>query len=289
MKAKTRRTNKKFRALLTLAAAFLLIAVITPAAALEPCGSVYGSSRSFWAVRGDKLRHLGDDSVIFEFDVLETDISGAASVRFDDGSVLEMGHGTRIDVKEAVFSKERNRFNVGIAHGAARIITGKIVKLNPAGFRVTTPRGSIGVRGTILKVSVSPDAESLIAEELSPGSSVTYANKITGEKITLTRAGDSVTITVKEVTDPSTREKTVTAVMEASGEGILKGDRDARGFDRSGGGDNPKKKTIIDRRNGNDRDRSGSPGSKSGQGGDSGTDGGEGDDNGDENKEGDNG
>jgi hypothetical protein len=273
MKAKNRKNFRIF--LITIAALGAIAAMASCASTLAPCGSVFESARAFWAVREDKRIDLDDGDGIFEFDVLETDLSGEASVRFSDGAVLKMGNGTRIDVKEAVFSEERKRFNVGIAHGAARIITGEIARLNPIGFKVTTPKSIIGVRGTILDVTVSPDAESVTVLELSPGSAVTHASKITGEKTTLTMAGDSITITFKEITDPSTGEKTTAIVTETSGEGVLKGDRDARGFDRSGAGDNPRERAIFERRGGNGGDRGREAGPDRGDGGE-GEDGGDG-------------
>ncbi|MDR1943190.1 MAG: FecR domain-containing protein, partial [Synergistaceae bacterium] len=138
-----------------------------------------------------------------------------------------------------VFTNDRKRFNVGVMHGAARIITGVIVKQNPNGFKVTTPKSTIGIRGTIITISVSERVETVTVNELSEGSRVTHNNRETGETKTMTMPGDTVSITTSTVDNPVTGVISTTTTTETSGAGVIDGDRDNAGFDKSGGGDNP--------------------------------------------------
>jgi hypothetical protein len=209
------------------------------AADMEPRGKVEIAQGGVWAVRANGRVALIAGSDVFEFDVLETDASGAAVVRFVDDSLLELRGDTRIDVKEVVFTNDRKRFNVGVMHGAARIITGVIVKQNPNGFKMTTPKSTIGIRGTILTVVVTEAIETVTVNELSEGSRVTHSNKETGETKTMTMPGDTVSITTSTVENPTTGVISTTTTTETSGAGVIDGNRDQGGFDRSGGGDNP--------------------------------------------------
>ncbi|MDR3255444.1 MAG: FecR family protein [Synergistaceae bacterium] len=201
------------------------------AAADNPVGHVENANAGFGATREDKRIDLTAGDGVFEFDILETDASGAATIRFVDGSVLEMRGETRLNVKEVVFSEDRNRFNVGVINGTARIITGMIVKRNPRGFKITTPTSTIGIRGTTLSFIVRENVESVTVDDISEGSVVTYVNRLTGETFTMTKAGDSITATGMTENAPS---------IETSGEGLLHGERDTKGNDMSGLGDNPR-------------------------------------------------
>jgi hypothetical protein len=248
------------------------LAVASRALAAEPCGTVEEARGVFWATRGGKKFDLSAGGDVFEFDILETAESGAATVRFADGSLLEMREDTRVNIKEVVFSDDRNRFNVGVVGGAARVMTGMIVKRNPAGFKVTMPRAVIGIRGTTLAFAVGDGVESVTVEEVSPGNVVIYSNTATGETFTMTLAGGSITTTEAPVTDPVTGETKTTIISEPGGEGVLRGDRDARGYDKSGAGDNPRR--ARPRGSGGNGSGSRGGGSRSSGGGDDGGDGG---------------
>jgi hypothetical protein len=238
----------------------IFAAFAPPVLASEPCGHVESAKAGFWAARGSRIVKLDSSGDVFEFDILETDAAGAATVRFIDRSALEMMNGARVDIREVVFAEERNRFNIGIMHGAARVITGGIARINPGGFKIITPRTMIGVRGTALFFEVSENFERMTVESLSEDNVVIYTVRATGETWTLTRPGDSISIS-------ATPDDSGAAEVEPLGEGVTRGDRDPRGLDRSGAGDNPREARIKTRDHGGNGDRErGRPGGNSSPG-----------------------
>ena len=175
---------------------FLLLALclLLPAElrAAEPRGSVERAEPGFWAVRDGSRVDLAEGAAIYEFDILETDGSGAATLRFDDDSTLEMQGDTRIDIMEVVFSENRNRFNVGVVEGTARVVTGAIVRRNPRGYKITTPHSTIGIRGTTLIVTAAEKETTTFVESLSGAHTVEVRNRSTGDSVEVGR--DNTTI-----------------------------------------------------------------------------------------------
>lgn len=204
--------------------ALTILAPARTADAAEPAGRVETARAGLTAIRGGRAAALDAGSEVYEFDILETDSTGSAVIRFIDDSTLEMKSGTRVDLKEVVFSDERVRFNAGIAHGAARVITGAIVKINPRGFKMTTPSCSIGIRGTTLYVEVSEHREFITVEDLSERSAVTVTNHATKKTYTLTAVEDSVTVGPVERVDPLTGAVSTTTETTTQGGGVVEGD-----------------------------------------------------------------
>ena len=104
-----------------LAAVCLILLSAASVFAAEPAGTVERAEGDFWAMREGKKVELSKNSGVFEFDILFTDKSGSATVRFKDNTVLEIRANTKIDVKEVVFTDTKNRFNVGVVNGTAKV------------------------------------------------------------------------------------------------------------------------------------------------------------------------
>ena len=153
--------------------------------AAESKGKVEESTPGFWAMREDKRVDLSTGDDIYEFDIIMTDATGAGTIRFIDDTVLEVRNSTELDVKEVVFTEERNRFNVGVMEGTARVITGAIVRQNPRGFKVTTPKSTIGIRGTDFETEYSSVTETSRLSVATTENSVTYTDRLTGVSITV--------------------------------------------------------------------------------------------------------
>jgi hypothetical protein len=219
-----------------LLAILAFLALALPAAlalAAEPKGQVEAAAPGFFAQRDGSMTPLGVGDDIYEFDILETGPAGSALIRFLDGSTLELRSGSRLDVKEVVFSGDRNRFNVGLTHGAARIVTGAIVRANPRGFKITTPKTTIGIRGTTLVVEVAEKYERVSIEHLSEGSYVTCTDKANRKDYSLTAPSDSVTINSVERADPVTGAVGATTEVTTEGTGVTEG-APTRGTSTSG-------------------------------------------------------
>ena len=186
-----------------LAALCLILLSAAGGFASEPAGKVEAADGVVWAMRDGKRVELSKNSDVFEFDVLCTDKSGSAAVRFKDDTVLEIKANSKIDVKEVVFTDSRNRFNVGVVNGTAKVITGLIVKKNPKGFKVTTPKSTIGIRGTELTVAVdaATGVETVKVNDISDGHTVDVSYNEIGERRSLLAAGASSTIDERNVVD----------------------------------------------------------------------------------------
>lgn len=167
-----------------LALFVLLSASVGTAVAAESKGKVETSEPGFWATReGNRVDlSIGDD--IYEFDILKTDDKGGGTIRFLDDTVLEIRNSSEIDVKEVVFTEERNRFNVGVVEGTARVITGAIVRQNPRGFKVTTPKSTIGIRGTDLEAGHVAETDTSTVSVNETDGTVTVTDKATGISVT---------------------------------------------------------------------------------------------------------
>jgi uncharacterized membrane protein YgcG len=172
------------------ACVFVWLFLISPATADEAKGTIGSVKQVIWAEREGKRVDLSEGAEIFEFDILKTDATGSGIVKFIDESTLDIGSDSEIDVREVAFTGDRNQFDVGITRGAARVITGAIVRKNPRGFRLSTPRSTIGIRGTDLSVILLPDGqENVDVNALGEGHSVYILDRKSGTATTISRSG----------------------------------------------------------------------------------------------------
>ncbi len=73
-----------------------------------------------------------------------------AAIVFKDGTMLTLGAGADIVVRDYVFDPKANRyaFSLYMSKGSALYESGKIGKLAPESVKVETPKATVGVRGT---------------------------------------------------------------------------------------------------------------------------------------------
>lgn len=174
--------------------ALLAIAAFAGSAlAADSCGVVERAEGSFGTARDGAFVALARGDEIFEFDVIKTEAGGSGTIRFTDDTTLEIRESSQIEIKEVVSTESRNRFNVGVIEGAARVITGEIVRRNPKGFRVTTPKATVGIRGTTLEVGYDPATEKTTLEVEQTETSVSFTDRATGVSFT-GGAGLSITL-----------------------------------------------------------------------------------------------
>ena len=109
---------------------------------------------------------LGDDVV-----------TGAASVLqilLLDKTTFTVGANARVRIDRFVYDPARGASAVGasVAKGAFRFMSGKATRGMPGQSAVTTPVGSIGIRGTIFEGAVGADAVRIARAEAGVGKSV---------------------------------------------------------------------------------------------------------------------
>lgn len=142
---------------------FIVLFFCGAAFADEVVGKVDDVVPQSWAKRDGRNNELLNDAEIFLTDVLETDKLGRLGVRFADGTTVELGANTEITVSDFSMNVADMNFTAEIGKGAARIVTGALVKRNPSGFRVTTQRGLIGIRGTTVVIIADGKGNELIS------------------------------------------------------------------------------------------------------------------------------
>ncbi len=101
---------------------------------------------------------VGD--AIYESDLIVTGPNTTAEVQYVDGTTSRLAPDTQMRLVDFEFDASmngENSFLVDIAEGAMRTVTGEIVKLNPDAFKVTTPRATVGIRGTDIATQINSD------------------------------------------------------------------------------------------------------------------------------------
>jgi hypothetical protein len=87
---------------------------------------------------------------LFIADRLTADAGASAGITFKDGTLLTLGSGSDIKLRDYVFDTKQAKyaFSVYLAKGSAIYSSGKIGKLAPEAVKVDTPTATVGVRGT---------------------------------------------------------------------------------------------------------------------------------------------
>ncbi|MDR1649439.1 MAG: FecR family protein [Synergistaceae bacterium] len=189
--------------LLFLPAASLILLCPAPSAwsADSPSvGSVTSSVPQAGAVREGGRTPLSAGGEIFVEDALFADETGQLEVAFEDGTTLDLGPSSEVQVRDFSMTEEKNSFHSELIRGAARLVTGSLVKRNPGGFKISTPRSTIGIRGTevllvvrggdeILTVSVLGGRREGDSASASDTAYVTVIDRQTGEMHRITEPG----------------------------------------------------------------------------------------------------
>jgi hypothetical protein len=87
---------------------------------------------------------------------LRTGAKGAMGVTFKDETVMSFGPNTELTVDEYLYAPSQGKLKMGskLSKGSMNYVSGVIAKLQPDAVSVTTPTGTIGVRGTNFVVRV---------------------------------------------------------------------------------------------------------------------------------------
>ncbi len=187
---------KFFQACVSAALCLLLCLMSEPALASDPKGKVEEAVQGAWAKRDGNKVMLTKGAEIYEFDILQTDDTGSMTLHFIDDSYLELSNNTDIGVFEVINSDTSKRFNLSVTYGAAKIVSGMIVKANPKGFKITTPKSTVGIRGTTIAVNVRTDGfEKVKVIDISPGHSVNVTHRESKRTKIMRTVNSSVTIT----------------------------------------------------------------------------------------------
>ncbi len=83
-------------------------------------------------------------------DRLQTGPESTAAIVFLDGTLLTLGSGADVQLRDYLFEPKSSRygFSVYLNKGSAIYSSGKIGKVSPGSVKIETPSATIGVRGT---------------------------------------------------------------------------------------------------------------------------------------------
>jgi hypothetical protein len=83
-------------------------------------------------------------------DRVVTTAGASAAIVFRDGTLLTLGSGSDIQVRDYVFAPKDDKFafSLYLTKGSAIYESGKIGKLSPQSVKIETPKATVGVRGT---------------------------------------------------------------------------------------------------------------------------------------------
>lgn len=119
-------------------------------------GNATAVVRSVEGISGADVRKIKISDNVFFNDVIATKAESASKIHFPDDTYLTVGPDSRVTIDAFVYdpSAKNSKMVVNATLGVARFVTGR---MGSAAYQIKTPTTTIGVRGTILTVSVEED------------------------------------------------------------------------------------------------------------------------------------
>lgn len=138
------------RFLVLLAAAWLACVSLPLAATDSHVALVKGVAGRATVVRDAATRELEAGAQLRISDRIVTAPDATASIVFRDGTMLTLGGGADVHVRDYVFEPKAGRysFSLYMSQGSAIYESGKIGRVAPEMVKVETPQATVGVRGT---------------------------------------------------------------------------------------------------------------------------------------------
>jgi hypothetical protein len=127
--------------------------VVNGVSAKEPIGIVLGAAETVKAKGTQGTRVLAKNDDVFFLDRISSNATGSGEFQFSDGTKLAVGPGANVVVDDFVF-KGKSRFDklsLAAAKGTFRWISGKSAS---SAYKIKTPYGTLGVRGTAFDVTI---------------------------------------------------------------------------------------------------------------------------------------
>ena len=184
-----------------IAATVLQFALVTGAFAAEEIGKAIAVTVT---VNGDN-GSLSASSPVHRDERIRTSSSGTGQFVFRDGTKLAVGPNSSLVLDQSIFSGSSSfkKFTLNAARGTFRWISGKSIS---AAYKINTPFGTLGVRGTVFDFYVNSNTAAVILLE---GKAMFCGNN--GVCKRLTRGCDMITANRNGVTGES-RKPSKTAV-----------------------------------------------------------------------------
>ena len=126
---------------------------VQPSSAADPLGKVLNAKTSVYSSGSNGKKTLRAKDPIYFMDKLSTNATGIGEFVFDDGTKVALGPSASLVVDRFV-QKDRStfsKFGVAATKGTFRWISGNSPS---AAYRVKTPLGTMGFRGTGVEISM---------------------------------------------------------------------------------------------------------------------------------------
>ncbi len=122
--------------------------------AAEQVGTAVAASTLVTGSGPAGAREINKNSPIFQDDRLLATATGNAQIVLVDNTRIVVGPGAQIDIDDFVYASEKTFATVTIkaTQGAFRFISGRS---NSSAYKIDTPYGQIGVRGTAFDVGIA--------------------------------------------------------------------------------------------------------------------------------------
>jgi len=149
------------RAHTAVAAAVVLTLLTVPASAAEPqqsAGQIKVVSGAAFIVRGNTVLPATVGQRVFEADKVRTGSDGRLGITLKDDTRFSLGPNSEVHLNRFAYAPSEGRIGLAlnVVRGMAAYVSGRIAKLSPDAVKLETPGAIVGVRGTTLALSVSP-------------------------------------------------------------------------------------------------------------------------------------
>jgi hypothetical protein len=143
------------------AAAVVLTLLTVPASAAEPqqsAGQIKVVSGAAFIVRGNTVLPATIGQRVFEADKVRTGSDGRLGITLKDDTRFSLGPNSEVHLNRFAYAPSEGRIGLAlnVVRGIAAYVSGRIAKLSPDAVKLETPGAIVGVRGTTLALSVSP-------------------------------------------------------------------------------------------------------------------------------------
>jgi hypothetical protein len=172
-----------------------LAAIGIETAAAAPVGKAVRATQTVKANGDVGSRVVNANSDVFFLDRISTDAAGIGEFVFTDGTKLALGNSASVVVDQYVL-KDKNSFQklgISAAKGTFRWISGKSAS---AAYKIKTPRGTMGIRGTAFDLTIR---NGIVYIALISGSAQLCNGSVCR---TLTRSCDYIVANGRSISDP---------------------------------------------------------------------------------------
>ncbi len=143
---------------------------------------------------------LGD--LVYRNDVIQTGPDGKAGIVFTDGTAFNISKDARMVLNEFVYDPKStsNSTLISLTKGTFTFVAGQVAKTGD--MKVSTPVGTMGIRGTTPRVEISEDGavkfSTLVEEKKVAGSVAPSGTQQNSRPVRQKRAASPVTMTPEQ-------------------------------------------------------------------------------------------